>query len=282
MVVVSTAFVGISIYAQTDDSELTTFEEEAIAAGEEFEDTMDLDNATSDDVANDTETASTDDGTPTTSADCLTMTSGDNETSTSSNPMDATNVTSTASSTELTDNATSAANATGIDNATSTEPPDTFNATSTAACEVMVTLTPVEQSVGGTVLVNASGLAENSTLIVEAGDLVAGYPESDEDGNLLYALGTSDEMSGSVTVTVEDEDGNIGSATLTIIESQEEQAGPENAPSTTNTTQSTNNLTTTENSLTAPNTNDTTTAQSSGSSASPNQNSTSNNYTPQY
>lgn len=49
LVVVSTAFVGISIYAQTDDSELTTFEEEAAAAGEEFEDTAD--NATSDDNA---------------------------------------------------------------------------------------------------------------------------------------------------------------------------------------------------------------------------------------
>ena len=45
LVVVSTAFAGISIYAQTDDSELTTFEEEAIAEGEEFEDTM---NATDD------------------------------------------------------------------------------------------------------------------------------------------------------------------------------------------------------------------------------------------
>lgn len=32
VVVISTAFVGISIYAQTDDSELTTFEEEALTA----------------------------------------------------------------------------------------------------------------------------------------------------------------------------------------------------------------------------------------------------------
>ena len=38
LVVVSTAFVGVSIYAETDDSELTTFEEEAIKAGEKFED----------------------------------------------------------------------------------------------------------------------------------------------------------------------------------------------------------------------------------------------------
>jgi hypothetical protein len=34
LVVISTAFVGISIYAQTDGSELTTFEEEEMAAGE--------------------------------------------------------------------------------------------------------------------------------------------------------------------------------------------------------------------------------------------------------
>lgn len=33
LVVVSTAFVGVSIYAQSDDSELTTFEEEAIDSG---------------------------------------------------------------------------------------------------------------------------------------------------------------------------------------------------------------------------------------------------------
>lgn len=49
LVVASTAFVGVSIYAQTDDSELTTFEEEAIASGEQFEDTMSLNNETSDD-----------------------------------------------------------------------------------------------------------------------------------------------------------------------------------------------------------------------------------------
>jgi hypothetical protein len=49
LVVASTAFVGVSIYAQTDDSELTTFEEEAIAAGEQFEDMTG--NATSDDNA---------------------------------------------------------------------------------------------------------------------------------------------------------------------------------------------------------------------------------------
>jgi hypothetical protein len=250
---VSTAFVGISIYAQTDDSELTTFEEEAIAAGADMGDTglEDTDAAITDDVANETETASTDDEASTGSADCIPMTSGDNETST-----DATNATSTLSSTELTGNAT------GIDNATSTEPLDTSNATLTAACEGTVTLTPVEQNVGGTVLVNASGLAESSNMTVKVGDLVTGFPESDEEGNLLYALGISDEMSGSLTVTVEDGEGNVGSATLTIIESQEEQAGPENATNIRNTTQSTSNLTSNENNSTAQNIEDTTTAQS--------------------
>jgi hypothetical protein len=54
LVVASTAFVGVSIYAQTDDSELTTFEEEAIAAGEQFED---MGNSTSDDAAGDGSTS---------------------------------------------------------------------------------------------------------------------------------------------------------------------------------------------------------------------------------
>ncbi|MGI0049976.1 MAG: hypothetical protein ACREAW_10585 [Nitrososphaera sp.] len=59
LVVVPTAFVGVSIYAQTDDSELTTFEEEAIAGGAEMEDTgleddtAMSDNATEDDNATD-------------------------------------------------------------------------------------------------------------------------------------------------------------------------------------------------------------------------------------
>ena len=55
LVVASTAFVGVSIYAQTDDSELTTFEEEAIAAGEQFEDMTG--NSTSDDAAGDGSTS---------------------------------------------------------------------------------------------------------------------------------------------------------------------------------------------------------------------------------
>ncbi|MEW6605417.1 MAG: hypothetical protein AB1351_12125 [Thermoproteota archaeon] len=60
LVVASTAFVGVSIYAQTaDDSELTTFEEEAIVAGEQFEDTMNLDDAAWSDSASEYDGSST-------------------------------------------------------------------------------------------------------------------------------------------------------------------------------------------------------------------------------
>jgi hypothetical protein len=57
LVVVSTTFVGVSIYAQTDDSELTTFEEEAIAGGAEMGDTgLEDDTAMSDDATEDNAT----------------------------------------------------------------------------------------------------------------------------------------------------------------------------------------------------------------------------------
>lgn len=60
LVVIPTAFVGVSIYAQSDDGELTTFEEEAIAGGAEMEDTgLEDDTAMSD---NATEDNATDDG----------------------------------------------------------------------------------------------------------------------------------------------------------------------------------------------------------------------------
>lgn len=71
LVVASTAFVGVSIYAQTaDDSEMTTFEEEAIAAGEQFEDTMNLDDVASAD------SASADDGSSTSTADVRSLLDG--------------------------------------------------------------------------------------------------------------------------------------------------------------------------------------------------------------
>ncbi len=59
LVVISTAFVGISIYAQTDDSELTTFEEEALKDEEETTSTAssdDSNDATTSDTAMDEET----------------------------------------------------------------------------------------------------------------------------------------------------------------------------------------------------------------------------------
>jgi archaellum component FlaF (FlaF/FlaG flagellin family) len=68
LVVVSTAFVGVSIYAQTDDSELTTFEEEAVEAGANMEDSgLEDDPATTvasddEDVSEDTSNATATDG----------------------------------------------------------------------------------------------------------------------------------------------------------------------------------------------------------------------------
>jgi hypothetical protein len=99
---------------------------------------------------------------------------------------------------------------------------------------VEVTLTPTEQNVGGTVLVNATGLASESESVVMVNDMIAGNTTSDADGNLLFALGTSDEMVGSSTVTVDD-GVNSGSASLSIMAS-------ENV-----TTTESGNLTTTEN-----------------------------------
>jgi hypothetical protein len=56
VVVVSTAFVGFPIYAQSDDSDLTTFEEEAVNAGAAMEDNgLENENATS--IASDNTTS---------------------------------------------------------------------------------------------------------------------------------------------------------------------------------------------------------------------------------
>jgi len=66
LVVVSTAFVGISIYAQADDSELTTFEEQAIDSGVKEEatgledDKITTSAAADDNAAEDGETATAD------------------------------------------------------------------------------------------------------------------------------------------------------------------------------------------------------------------------------
>jgi hypothetical protein len=81
--------------------------------------------------------------------------------------------------------------------------------------EVTVTLSQAEQSVGGTVLVNASGLEPDTETHVNVGDMIAGITEPDETGNLLFALGITEEMIGSATVTVE-QIVNSGSAALAV------------------------------------------------------------------
>ena len=144
-----------------------------------------------------------------------------------------------------------------------------------AAGEVTVTLLPTEQSVGKTVLVNATGLAEKSDVTVKVDDMLAGTPDSDEEGNLLYALGISENMTGSVTVAVEDEDGNSGSATLTIGESKE--ATSSNQTATAGEPTSAGNLTGTEGNATAQGAGNTTLSGSSNMTT--NQSSTSSNST---
>jgi hypothetical protein len=121
-----------------------------------------------------------------------------------------------------------------------------------SAGEVTVTLLPTEQSAGKTILVNATGLAEKSDVTVKVDDMTAGTPESDEEGNLLYALGITENMTDSVTVTVEDAEGNSGSATLTIGES--EAASGSNQTSTASEPASSGNLTGTEGNATAQDT----------------------------
>jgi len=107
--------------------------------------------------------------------------------------------------------------------------------------DIQVTLTPDEQNVGGSVLVNATGVSGNGTTTVKVGDIIAGNPESDEDGNVLFALGVTEEMIGSQSVTVEAE-GSSGSASFTALQL-------ENATDfeSGNTTTTDGNLTTTDN-----------------------------------
>ena len=119
-----------------------------------------------------------------------------------------------------------------------------------AASEVSVTLVPTEQSVGKSVLVNATGLAESSNVTIKVENMTAATSDSDEDGNLLYALGIIEDMMGTVTVTVEDGEGNIGSATLTIGQATEETGG--NQTATAGELSSEGNLTGTESNATAP------------------------------
>lgn len=120
-------------------------------------------------------------------------------------------------------------------------------ATQTASTEDLeVTLVPTEQSAGGSVLVNVTGLAAGSNVTVKLDDNITGLTESDEDGNLLYALGITESMEGSSIVSVEDGEGNSGSATLTVTEAQE--VGSRNTSTNNNLTgTSINNATTSAN-----------------------------------
>jgi hypothetical protein len=131
-----------------------------------------------------------------------------------------------------------------------------------------VVLVPTEQSVGKAVLVNVTGLAAGSNVTVKVDDNITGLTESDEDGNLLYAIGTAESMIGSVTVSVEDDEGNTGSALLTVTEAQESRS--------TNGTESTNNTSssTVNNNLTRTNTSNTTTSANGTSSSDSGDNST--------
>lgn len=97
---------------------------------------------------------------------------------------------------------------------------------------VGVVLDPTEQAVGKTVLVNASGLAPDSETTVKVGEMIAGNPTTDQDGNLLFALGITEDMVGSQIVVVQDER-NSGSMPLTVVELEEEPSDQANVTSTT-------------------------------------------------
>jgi len=132
-------------------------------------------------------------------------------------------------------------------------------ATQTASTEDLeVVLVPTEQSAGTAVLVNVTGLAEGSNVTVKVDDNITGLTESDEDGNLLYALGTTESMVGSLTVSVEDGEGNSGSAPLTVTEAQEDES--QNASGTNNVTGPTSDTSSTNNNLTGTSSNNATTS----------------------
>ena len=195
LVVIPTAFVGVSIYAQTDDGELTTFEEEAIAGGAEMEDTGLEDDAAMSD--NTTEDNTTDDGS-TSIADVSSLFDGlqvcdvgtaeiSGETQVASAPEDTTPTISVEVMTqtevaELASNETEVAAAgnetstasaecvlVGGDNETSTSATDSANTTSTAGSNATLTG-------------NTTG-ADNATSTLGASNetSIASAPESDEE-----------------------------------------------------------------------------------------------------
>jgi hypothetical protein len=162
-----------------------------------------------------------------------------------------------------TGNTTAAGNATGA-----------ANATALAGSNATVTVTPPVQAPGGTVLVQADGLAPdaNATIIVDR--RVAGVSGTDENGTLLYALGVPDEIkitetrvdnstgketvknethtwAGTVKVVVMDGSGNSGSGELTVLK-QVGQSGAA-AVASNNTSNNTTNATTAGNTTAAGN-----------------------------
>lgn len=218
LVVVSTAFVGISIYAQTDDSELTTFEEEAMAAGEEFEDTTS--NATEDgstsiadlsfldglqvcnvgtaEVSNETEIAAVPDGdvTPTVSVEVMTETEvaelAANETETAS----AGNETSTASATCVLlggDDTSTSSNATDEANATSTASSDatpasnltgTDNATSTLGASNATSTASTAGSDEEILVIEGQDFVPGQVVLMFSEKALLGIDDVDPDGNI--------------------------------------------------------------------------------------------------
>ena len=119
-----------------------------------------------------------------------------------------------------------------------------------SAGNVEVTLVPTEQSAGKAVLLNATGLAAGANVTIKMNDNNMGMADADENGNLLFALGTAESMIGPVNVSVEDGEGNSGSANLTVTEAESQNAtGTSNA--TESTTRPNSNLTGTNNATNA-------------------------------
>jgi len=211
LVVVSTAFAGISVYAQTDDSELTTFEEEAIAQGEEFDDTM---NATDDgststadlsfldglvvcdvgtaEISDETGVAALDNAsltTPTVSVEVMTETEvaelAANETETASETSVASancvltgggDDTSTSSNATDANDATPASNMTGTANATDSAMPEPgSNATSTAS---------TRGSDGEILVIEGQDFVPGQVVLMFTEDALVGIDDVDDNGEI--------------------------------------------------------------------------------------------------
>jgi hypothetical protein len=216
LVVVSTAFAGVSIYAQTDDSELTTFEEEAITAGEEFEDTMNAtsaDNATDDDststadlsfleglvvcdvgtaeISNETEVAALDNSsltTPTVSVEVMTETevaelaANETETASETSVASASCVLTGGDDTSTSGNATDADDATPASNATGTA-----NATDGAMPELGSNATSTASTPGSgdeILVVEGQDFAPGQVVLMFSEDALVGIDDVDDNGEI--------------------------------------------------------------------------------------------------